>query len=178
MLTSWAIVYDNCEESRRLFAQKHNKEAPSQTTVSYWKKKMLETGSIVTDRPRSGRPVTATGDEHKEMVAQAIDDEPTTSTRRMSEELDISRTLVRRILKIEGYHPFKPVDSQVLTDGDDDRRLEFCQTMLAKYREDPALHRKLTFSDECVFHLSGHVNKHNVHYWGQENPHERFCNPG
>ena len=110
--------------------------------------------------------MTATGDEHKEMVAQAIDDEPTTSTRRMSEELDISRTSVRRILKSEGYHPFNPLYSQVLTDGDGDRRLEFCQTTLSKYREAyrESLHRKLIFSDECVFHLAGHVNKHNVHY--------------
>ena len=69
--------------------QKYKKEAPSRTTVSYWKKKMLETGSIVTDRLRSGRPVTGTGDEPKKIVAQAIDDEPTTSTRRMFEELDI-----------------------------------------------------------------------------------------
>ena len=168
MLTSWAIVYDNCEESRRLFAQKYNKEAPSRTTVSYWKNKLLETGNIVTERPTSVRSVTATGDDHKEMVAQAIDDEPTTSTRQMSEELDISRTSVRRTLKSEGYRPFKPLHSQVLIDGDD-RRLEFFETMLAKYREDPALHRKLTFSDECVFHLAGHVNKRNVHYWRQEN---------
>lgn len=52
LLTLWTIVYDNCEEiwstMRRL-----------RKTVSYWKRKMLETGSIVTDRSKSGRPVTA-----------------------------------------------------------------------------------------------------------------------
>jgi hypothetical protein len=27
------------------------------------------------------------------------------------------------------------------------------------------------FSDEACFHLSGKVNRHNVHIWGMENPH-------
>jgi hypothetical protein len=29
---------------------------------------------------------------------------------------------------------------------------------------------KLVFSDEVCFHLSGKVNRHNVHSWGMENP--------
>jgi len=36
----------------------------------------------------------------------------------------------------------------------------------------------MTFSDECVFGLKGRINKHNVHYWAQNNPYERICNPG
>ena len=28
----------------------------------------------------------------------------------------------------------------------------------------------LIFSDEATFHLSGKVNRHNVHIWGTENP--------
>ena len=68
--------------------------------------------------------------------------------------------------------------TQFLTDGDDDRRIEFCETMLNKCNTDPAFLRKITFSDECVFALNGTVNKHNVHYWAAENPRMRICNPG
>ena len=44
--------------------------------------------------------------------------------------------------------------------------------MLAKFQNDPAFYRKVAFSDECVFHLKGHANKHNVH------PNIRFQHPG
>jgi hypothetical protein len=31
--------------------------------------------------------------------------------------------------------------------------------------------RRLVFSDEATFHLSGKVNRHNVRIWGTESPH-------
>ena len=31
---------------------------------------------------------------------------------------------------------------------------------------------RVIFTDESTFHLSGHVNKHNVRIWGSANPHE------
>ena len=43
-------------------------------------------------------------------------------------------------------------------------------------QNDPAYLRKITFSDECSFHLNGNVNKHNLHYWSIENPHVRIAN--
>ena len=74
-------------------------------------------------------------------------------------------------------HPYNPVYSQELTDGDDDRRRQFCETMNDRFVNDPAFLRKLS-SDECVFHLTGSINKHNIHYWSTTIPHERITNPG
>ena len=176
--TSWAIVHNNNEESRRLFLERFKKEAPSRQLISYWKSKLLETGTLVQDRPRSGRPVTASGDGSRMAVVNAVNEDPQISTRRLSDDLDISRTSVMRILKKEGYHPYKPHYSQFLQDGDDDRRTQFCEVMIERSNLDPALIRKLIFSDECVFSLNGTVNKHNVHYWSRQNPHERHHNPG
>lgn len=86
--------------------------------------------------------------------------------------------LVCRILKNNLYHPYKPLYNQFLCDGDSDRRLQFCQEMLAKFDADPSFLRKLAFSDECVFSLCGNVNKHNGHYWATQNPMFRIGNPG
>ena len=55
---------------------------------------------------------------------------------------------------------------------------QFCEEMIAKFQADPAFHRKLIFSGECVFALTSSVNKHNVHYWGTKEPHVRFQYPG
>ena len=85
---------------------------------------------------------------------------------------------VFRILKSEKLYPYKPTYSQFLMDADSDRRNEFCEVMENRFQHDPALLRKLAFSDECVFSLKGHVNKHNVHFWSHDNPHERFHDPG
>ena len=176
--TAFAIAFENAEESRRRFVEKFNKEAPPRRTVLFWKAKLLETGNLIKDRPKSGRPVSASGDDKKAEVFQCVTDNPSTSIRRISEETRISVGTVHAILHKEHYHPYKPLYSQFLCDADDDRRLHFCEEMLTKFQRDPAFHRKVTFSDECVFHRKGHVNKHNVHYWGLENPNIRIQDPG
>ena len=176
--TAFAIAFDNAEEIRRRFVEKFNKEAPPRRTILYWKDKLLETGNLANDRPKSGRPITASGDGIKAKVIQHVKSNPSTSIRVIANEIGVSVGTVQNILHKERYHPYKPLYSQFLCDADDDRRLHFCEEMLAKFQNDPAFYRKVTFSDECVFHLKGHVNKHNVHYWGLENPNIRFQHPG
>ena len=39
------------------------------------------------------------------------------------------------------------------------------------FEEDADFGRKIIFSDEVHFHLSGYVNKQNCRIWGTENPH-------
>ena len=174
--TSWALAFENNEESRRRFVDRFHKAAPPNRTIAFWKRKLIETGSLEKDRPRSGRPIRASGDDTVADIIHSVNADPTLSTRRLSEECNVSQSTVCRVLKKAKYHPYKPVYSQFLSDGDDDRRREFCETMQQKFKEDPAFYRKLTFSDECLFALNGSVNKHNVHYWGEENPHIRYRN--
>lgn len=179
-ITAWAISLDelSVEKLRQRFLTQFRKEAPPRQTIVNWKEKLLETGTLVQHRPRTGRPVGASGDANNDAVMDAVQKDPTVSTRRLSAELDISQTTVCRILKKNEMHPYKPIYSQFLCDGDEDRRLQFCEQMQNKFAQDPAFLRKMTFSDECVFSLNGNVNKHNVHYWCSENPHTRICNTG
>ncbi|PNF28132.1 hypothetical protein B7P43_G07583 [Cryptotermes secundus] len=51
------------------------------------------------------------------------------------------------------------------------KRMEFCDSML-ETMEDKTFISHLIFSDEATFRLSGTVNRHNVHIWGTEHPHE------
>ena len=178
-VTAWIISGITINESIEKFETEFQKRAPPKSTLHDWKKKLLETGNLSSDRPRSGRPRTVTTEENKENVVTAVRDDPTTSIRRLSSDLGISRPSVQRILKENKFHPYKPYYSQFLCDGDSDRRSEFCEQMIAKMEYDPAFLRKLTFSDEATFSLNGSVNKHNVHYcmvWRQsegEDPQSR-----
>lgn len=177
-ITAWAISDYTLEECRNMFTEKFNKIAPPRQTISYWRLKLLQTGSLVADRPRSGRPISASGDDTKDAIVAAVTADPTLSTRRLSDQTNVSHMTVQRVLKKSKFHPYKPMYCQFICDADDDRRLQFCHTIQQRLANDPAFLRKITFSDECVFSLTGHVNKHNVHYWAIDNPHVRFQNPG
>jgi len=79
-LTSWAITF-TCEESVRMFREKYGRVPPSSRTVLNWKNKLLETGDLVNHRPRTGRPVFASGDEVSQLIIDAMSQSPATSTR-------------------------------------------------------------------------------------------------
>jgi uncharacterized protein YpiB (UPF0302 family) len=55
---------------------------------------------------------------------------------------------------------------QAITPDDRVARKKFAVTMLEKVDEDNELLRKIMFSDEAAFCVSGKVNKQNVRIWG------------
>ena len=59
---------------------------------------------------------------------------------------------------------FKPEDKP--------RRKEFAVTMLDRLDSDPGFLKRVCFSDESTFHVSGLLNRHNLRIWGSENPHD------
>ena len=59
---------------------------------------------------------------------------------------------------------------QEIFQEDEDTRLEFAETFLNLQSQMPNLLENIIWSDEAVFHLGGFVNRHNSHYWAQENP--------
>ena len=44
--------------------------------------------------------------------------------------------------------------------------------MLNSIEDDPNYLKRIVFTDEATFHVSGRVNKHNIRIWGSEIPHE------
>jgi hypothetical protein len=56
--------------------------------------------------------------------------------------------------------------------GDDtDRRLEICEWFSQTLEQQNTLEADIFFSDEACFQLNGTVNRHNIVYWSDENPH-------
>lgn len=49
-------------------------------------------------------------------------------------------------------------------------RVEACRVFIAMLALDRNFVHKIIFPDEAIFHLSGHVNKHNCVFWGSEPP--------
>ena len=63
---------------------------------------------------------------------------------------------------------------QALKPEDKPRRKEFAVTMLHRLDSDPGFLKRVCFSDESTFHVSGLINRHNSRIWGSQNPHETY----
>ena len=110
--------------THRLAAETFNSTHPgmnvSHTTVDKLLNKFKETGSVH-DSPRSGRPTVS--DERRQVVIGKVTNSPTKSVRR-SQEIGITRTTMRDILKQEHFHPYKLQILHKLSEDDPNRRLE------------------------------------------------------
>ena len=78
---------------------------------------------------------------------------------------------VNRILKSAGCHPYKVHLNQALHGDDFQNRIDFCRWMQGRLGLDPTFQHQILFSDECCFSNEASVNRHNLHYYSQENPH-------
>lgn len=142
----------------------------SKSTVSKTINRFEETGTNK-DRQKSGRPKTETSEEQQVEVAQLFVEDPHSSVRKASQQLQISQTSIFRNLKIIKFHPYKIKLHQEINEDDPDRRIEFCEIMMERITQNPIFQSLIVFSDESAFQLNGEVNRHNCRYWSEENPH-------
>jgi AraC-like DNA-binding protein len=85
--------------------RKNIRRTPARNTIRELIERWRETGSV-TDRPRSGRPQV--GVDRVDDVRRLIEESPTTSIRRMSQTLDISRSTMHRIARSRvGVYPYR-----------------------------------------------------------------------
>jgi hypothetical protein len=47
---------------------------------------------------------------------------------------------------------------------------DWCEKVLGMMERDEGLSKRIIFSDEATFHLTGKVNRHNIRIWGSEKP--------
>lgn len=104
-------------------------------------------------------------------VLAAIYLDPHTSSRRVHREIGITKSTFLRILKSLKYHAYHITLVQELQDNHFQQRIEFCQWALRMIENDPDFFRYVLFSDEAKFQSDGELNRHNCHYWSDENPH-------
>jgi hypothetical protein len=69
-----------------------------------------------------------------------------------------------------GYKPYIPRLIHQLNEDDFDRRVEYCETFLSLMQNEPDIIHRVMWSDEAIFRLNGHINRHNSIYWATENP--------
>ena len=93
---------------RKLRTDFERREAPSAPYVRYLgKKKVKETGILI-DKPKREKPKTVGTPENISVVAKSVCEAPSISIHRRSQQLNISKTSLRRILHRDlGMMPYK-----------------------------------------------------------------------
>jgi hypothetical protein len=132
-----------------------------------------ETGSVE-DLQRSGRPVTTLTEDKLKEIEEMVTSHSNLSVRQGSAQAGISKTsyhVAMNILHLKPYHSSVIVD---LNESDFDRRSQFCEIWLEKFKNDPNLIDHIFWSDEARFDRNAVVNRHNCTYWSSENPHVKF----
>lgn len=149
-----------------------NKEKPSTTTVTKLIDKFERTGSVLDDvEARKSKPKTSRTPELLERVKQVVQEEPSISTRRLSQRLNVSVTTAWKILNKDlKLHPYKIQVAQQLTPASVEKRLHFAQDVCEMIDNGEMDASKIIFSDEAHFWLDGYVNRQNYRIWGSEKP--------
>jgi hypothetical protein len=148
------------------------KRAPAKPTIRKLKDKFLMSGSVH-DLVRHGRIKTGRSTDNIDIIRQAVAKSPKRSVRRLSAENRVPRSSVHRILRRDlKKYPYKIQIKQKIKTADRRARQEFCNWISKEIDQKSSFLNNIWFSDEAHFHLSGHVNKQNMRFWGTQNPHE------
>ena len=195
LIAAWYEVYHSPVVVQRLYRCRFgsNASVPSAKSIKAIHHRTSVDG-ILTDRPRSGRPVTASKPENVQLVMNTFAAQPTTSTRVASRQLHLSRSTVQRKIHQHELHPYRLRQLQELSPEDCANRCQFaedfgqvctennklfsffllfsmCFLIQQALDADPQLLNEILWSDEVNFHLCGEVNRHNCRYWSADNPH-------
>lgn len=122
----------SCTEMEKDLLAVYGEEAMKPRTIRKWTERFREGRDSVTDDQRSGRPVTASGDEAVVNIEAFLRDHPKATCRNMEEQLGLSKSSVFRILK-EKLHYSKLCARWVphmLTEMNKECRLLFCSNLL------------------------------------------------
>jgi len=88
-------------------------------------------------------------------------------------KIGIPQRTVARILKARKFHAYHITFTQHLNFNDYLLRVNFCEWGIAlqMIQQDENFFRYVPFSDEVTFSSNGTLNRHNCHYWSDENSH-------
>lgn len=150
-----------------------NRPKPCPKGISKMVRKIRTTGSVF-NRPKSGRPRSATNEENEVMAIGSVCIKQQQSLREVALETGNSITSVWRIFRRHKFHPYGVKLTQELNAADFVKRHDFCELMEQRVRV-PNFLKNVCFSDESTFHLTGYVNRHNCRYWSDENPNEHLA---
>lgn len=167
------LILGECHGNYRHAARMFSVRFPDQPQKSHMsfhrlKTRFLRSGSIHLSR---NKPATVVNEENEINVMAFVMNNPHAGCRQISRESGVSVGTVINILHKHKFHPYHMSLHQDLRGNDFMNRVHFCNWVQRKMDRDPLFLFNVMFSDECTFKNTGELNRHNMHYWSQANPH-------
>lgn len=162
---------NSCKETARIFNERNPDRSSllNERTVRKLAQKYLQSGSLQNVETPIRTCITTT-EASQDRVLRYFEENPHSSLREASVQLNLCVNTVRKILKIKKFHPYKYQRIHRLFPQDPENRMNFANTFLQQFEHDPGLMRRILFSDESIFLLHGVPNKQNYRYTHLFNP--------
>ena len=167
----WLFRTDSVVQVQRLYRKRYGKHAksPSYNSLVRWKQQFLETGSLHHCKG-AGRPSRVS--ELEDTIRNTFEQKQQLSLRNAGLVTGVAKSTIQRVLtdKLK-MKPYRPKNVQELKPNDCHLRLHYAREMISASASDEHYLTSILFTDESTFHTSSHVNRHNMRFWAQENPH-------
>lgn len=138
----------NVTEAIRNICKAKGDGAVKRATAFNWYKKFKNGRFDLDDQPRSGRPLSI----DPEVIREAVEENPITSQRRLSGELDLAKSTVH-----DHLHRLKKVNKRCreipheLTYEQQKRRIEICQKLLCNPCDERFFKRIITSDEKWIY---------------------------
>lgn len=168
MLEVYFRVEKNATMAVNTYREKYpDRQVPNRKVFTKLVLNLRTNGSFKVKKERKNTVIT---DENEADILAFFEANPQASIREVMQNFPISFGSISKILKKNGYHPFKPSILHNLMPGDEDRRVEFCAWYTEQAVNDENFVRNIIWTDETNFSNRGMYNRRNHHYWSNENP--------
>ena len=168
----YGMAHGNAREAQRLYREDFpNRRVPNYAVFRDTYTRSRETGCV---SRCSGDRTRGFDSEEEDVVLDAVEVDPTTSVRKISRSKNVPKSKVHRIIKRHRFHPYHCTPVQALNHGDNQKRIQFCKTILLKAESDVNFLSRILWTDESTFTRDGTTNFHNMHFYSKENPHKKF----
>lgn len=162
----------NCTLAARVYHERYpDRRAPSTKSLKRLMNRFIETKAVKYEKQVREKAVLHEDNEHN--VLTALVENPHRSLKDVGVLLNVPQSSVHRITKKNKFHPYHLHKEQTLLERDFQPRVEFCRWAANMIRGDQNFFNRVLFTDESTFHKNGHVNRHNMHYYSNVNPHFR-----
>ena len=164
----WMHEFKSPTVVKRKFRNFYNtKNSPTSRSIRKWYEEFKEVGHMK-GKSTGRKPL---GEIVVRNVNNQSEEFPKSSIRQW--ELNMPYVSVQRTLrKSLKFWPYKIKFVHAMKPQDPPARQRFAETILNKIARNKHYLKKICFSDEATFHVSGVVNRHNVRIWGTDNPRE------
>jgi len=162
--------FKNCLLASRVYRERFpGRRHPNARSFQRLMDRFDRNGTVRYEKHERIKPVI--NEQNEFNVLASVVEDPHRSTADISDMLTLTQTSVKRILRKNKFHPYRLQLSQALNEQDFENRINFCNWGLARIQEQARFFNSVLFTDEASFHNNGNVNRHNLHYYNDANPH-------